>query len=260
MSNPILAINPAPTTSTKYQFQSSTEIIDIFKSRGFTLAKEQFARLNKKNGVPSLRQGYQKHLLRFDHPNLNIDGGNRVQVVVKNSHDGTIPLWIGLGVYRLVCTNGLMVGTDFYSSTIKHIGVDFKERVYLALDSIFENAEKVKETVIAMQNTKLSNAQMADLIQEVIKLKLGDDFSPNLVDLSSFRARRSEDQADDLYTVLNRLQEVLIRGGLKYQVEDKDTEGNVISIRRNTTRKVTGIQAEIELNQAIFNQALKLVA
>ncbi len=45
-----------------------------------------------------------------------------LQIVVKNSYDGTNSLQIALGALRLVCTNGMIIGKQFFSYNQRHIG------------------------------------------------------------------------------------------------------------------------------------------
>lgn len=45
-----------------------------------------------------------------------------LQFVVKNSYNGANALQMMLGAYRLVCTNGMTIGKQFFSYSQKHIG------------------------------------------------------------------------------------------------------------------------------------------
>jgi len=129
------------------------------------------------------------------------------------------------------------------------------------LCEVVGRAETLKTTIKSMQDRQLNHEEIESLVRKTIQLKLGEDFNVNLVDLNSFRARREEDQATDLYTVLNRVQEVLIRGGIQYKREiARPDDSNLIVFRNNTTRKVTSMKTEVELNQAIFDQALTILA
>lgn len=46
----------------------------------------------------------------------------RLQMIAKNSYNGNNSLQIILGALRLVCTNGMIVGTQFFSFNFRHIG------------------------------------------------------------------------------------------------------------------------------------------
>ena len=65
------------------------------------------------------------------------------------------------------------------------------------------------------------------------------------------RQRRREDIADDLYTVLNRVQENLLRGGLTRRAP---------SGRLTRTRRVTSIRKDVKLNSQLWDLATDVLA
>ena len=58
--------------------------------------------------------------------------------------------------------------------------------------------------------------------------------------------RRYEDRRDDLWTVYNRVQESLIKGGLS---------GRTVQGKNNRTRAVTSIDGDVKLNRALWVMA-----
>jgi hypothetical protein len=63
--------------------------------------------------------------------------------------------------------------------------------------------------------------------------------------------RRPQDVADDLYTVLNRAQENLLRGGLSRRAP---------SGRLTRTRRVTSIRKDVTLNSRLWDLATEVLA
>ena len=61
--------------------------------------------------------------------------------------------------------------------------------------------------------------------------------------------RRFEDRADDLWTVTNRVQEALVRGGV---------DGRLANGRRAATRAVQGIDQNVKLNRALWVLATEM--
>lgn len=61
--------------------------------------------------------------------------------------------------------------------------------------------------------------------------------------------RRYEDHQDDLWTVYNRIQESLLKGGLS---------GRTAQGKRTHTRAVNGIDGDIKLNRALWVMAEEL--
>ena len=66
---------------------------------------------------------------------------------------------------------------------------------------------------------------------------------------TSITASPWEDKKDDLWTVYQRLQENLIKGGLS----DRNTKG-----KRARTRSVNGIDGDIKLNKALWVMTEKM--
>lgn len=68
-----------------------------------------------------------------------------LQFIVKNSYDGSSTLQIMLGAYRLVCSNGMVVGKQFFSFSQRHVGgntqikIDAIQGKVLALADQFRN-------------------------------------------------------------------------------------------------------------------------
>jgi len=255
---PIDAVKPLSTTTDKYKFKSTREITNFLESRGFNVWKIKDSRLNKKN---LHKQGFQKHIVRLDHDMLKIDDKNRLQITVVNSHDGTTSLKIGLGIYRIVCQNGLVVGKAFEEFSIKHIGQGFYEQIDKALNEVLEVAAKYKELVKSMQTIELNNEQIQSFITKVSMKRLINIENVSEIDYNSYMPKRAEDNKTDLYTVLNVIQEISIRGGLKYKTVEKiEKDGNVIDIFKNrTTRKINSISTDLELNKFIFDTAMEYI-
>ena len=70
---------------------------------------------------------------------------------------------------------------------------------------------------------------------------------PNSV--NHYKPRRYEDRQDDLWTVYNRIQESLLKGGLS---------GRTAKGKRTHTRAVNGIDGDVKLNRALWVMAEEL--
>ena len=122
------------TLSDKYKLVPTKLIADKFKSLGFVTADYQEVKVRKAS-----RAGFQKHMVRMNNPKLLTSAHNdlKLQLVITNSHDGLSSFSIKLGIYRLVCSNGLMVGETFESVTLRHTG------------SIIEQVDQAVERMVA---------------------------------------------------------------------------------------------------------------
>ena len=107
----------------------------------------------------------------------------------------------------------------------------------------------------------LSLGQITELAEKFAEIRLAE--VKNLVSFDSKElatVRREEDKGNDLFTIMNVLQENAVRTRLSYQVNSTDKNGNP-RVRYMSTRLVRESSVKmVELNAQFFNEALKLVA
>ena len=106
----IFATEPASYINlNRYKFTPTTDIISHMETLGWKLTNAKQSRTK----VP-LRLNYGVHITEFQHPDLFIKDSvgaieARPTVVLLNSHDGSRPINFEMGLFRLVCSNGLMI-------------------------------------------------------------------------------------------------------------------------------------------------------
>lgn len=136
------------TTSKHYVHIPTEQVIDDMAKLGWGVvdAKQVKARKN---------QGYQKHMVVFGNDELFIKGqdGDNVmpRILMTNSHDGKNAFQFQAGLYRLVCSNGLVIAdAEFANMRIRHMGYDLAELKTV----IQEIVEKLPLTVECMNKLK----------------------------------------------------------------------------------------------------------
>lgn len=72
------------------------------------------------------RKGFQKHLIRFRHPELVI-GDEAIEAVLINSHDRSCAYQFLTGVFRFICSNGMIVGDTFERVSVRHVNFNPEE-------------------------------------------------------------------------------------------------------------------------------------
>ena len=253
-------------TSNKYGFISSEKILQFFENKGFTLDEVSYAKTKDLSNA-----GYQKHIMIFSRPDLFIDNGNKLQLLVTNSHDAKSSLRLNIGVFRVVCANGLVSGEDFLERRVLHKG-DFKKQLSESLDYIVANIGSVKDQVNTMKSHKVTFEQAQSYMKKVVDLRLENINGLKDINLATVdQVRRGHDAGDDIYTFFNRVQESIIRGGIRYTTETKKLDenkvelldcfgNNILQIKNGTTRAIKDFTRKTELNKALWNEALKLAA
>jgi hypothetical protein len=258
--NPVTATSKISTNnSNQYQFTSSDEIGKALQDQGFVLDGVSYAKPTKEEN-----KGFQKHIMLFSRPDLIVDGGNKLQLLVTNSHDGKSALKLNAGVYRAVCANGLVAGNDMYSTRVLHKGQDFQNKLRESLEYIMSQMNNLKGEVEAMQSIMLTKEQAYDYAMSMAEYRLKDVDLAGINVESIVKLHRQSDTENDLYTFFNRVQENIIRGGIGYvkNVEILDADGKVAGIKKKAckTREVKAISKSMDLNKTLWNGAMDLVA
>jgi hypothetical protein len=90
----------------------------------------------------------------------------------------------------------------------------------------------------------LNPGEQAAFANAALALKYETDIAPApITETQLLRPNRQADTAGDLWTTFNRVQENMMRGGLR---------GRSAVGKRITTREVTGIDQNIKLNRALW--------
>jgi hypothetical protein len=152
---------------------------------------------------------------------------------------------------RVVCMNGLTVGSAGFSVRVRHVGRDLQQRVIAAARDIATKTEQLPEIVARWSERSLSWAERTEFNRRAAALRWSE---VNLsVDMSWFGMPiRNADAGADLWRTFNRAQETLIRGGVPIS-RHLPTIGNEIVTRR--ARGVSSIDAAARLNADLWNLA-----
>jgi hypothetical protein len=235
--------------SDRYAFIPTTSVIDTLRNAGYlpVAASQSTTRVDGK-------QLFTKHMIRFQARNQDLTavGDSRLEAVLINSHDGTSAYHLSLGVFRLVCSNGMVVADSLVESIrVRHTG-NIVEQVLDGTVKMFENVDVVRETIRKWQQIRLSEAEQVFLAEAAHSLRFEN--TPHTVEPKRLlTVNRSADQGEDLWRVTNRIQENVIRGGQRFQYRNDNNQ-----FRRSRTRAVTGIDQDTKLNKAIWELSAKM--
>jgi hypothetical protein len=251
------AVEPWYAQSSRYTFVPTSQVIDGMRSAGFLpyAATQSISRtLDKKF--------FTKHLIRFRPQNVTLAniGDTAVEAILVNSHDGTSRYEISLGAFRLACLNGMMVAEGFAQIfKIRHTG-NIIESVIEATQNVIEAAPRVVEQIGLWKTIDLKPSEARILAEEAHSLRFEDGaVAPQPEEL--LQARRSSDSGTDLWTIFNRIQENVVKGGIrlpKVEARIDEETGRYIAARRPRTRGITGIAQSTQLNRALWSLAQKM--
>lgn len=244
-----------PNVSTKYVFASTETVIEDMKKLGWNVVEAKQPRKRS-----STFRSY--HMIAFQNENVKIfktdENGNKIvdcypRIILTNSHDGFSSFKFMVGLYRLVCSNGLIIATkEFANYSIRHINYTFEELREL-VNSVIAAIPTHIEIMNKMQNKILSNDEQRQLALAGLRFRKNDPeliVSTALLD-ELLEPTRKEDEGGTLWNTFNILQEKLMNGGFLM-------EGKTGKVRR--ARTIKAISKTVSFNQALFREASSLVA
>lgn len=213
----IFATSPAPTIkSPKYQFTPTFEVIEHMQDMGYVLTGVKQSKSNVE-----LRKNWGIHITRFQHPDLYIKDPQgmieaRPEVVLINSHDGTRPIQFEMGLFRLVCENGLVIKSqDLGSFRERHTKLNFQE-VKNLMDQKVSGLQEVVGKISQWNMKEMTDKQRFNFAMDALALRIGTDRQAEQYEIMDIlTAKRKVDEQPTLWHTFNTVQENLIKGGFQ---------------------------------------------
>jgi len=236
VSPSIMADHAHERVSNRYSRVSTIDVVDNMRELGWMPVRARQMKVRTED-----RLGFCKHEIRFQRmgdTTLSKVGDETLQAVMTNSHDRSSAFHFNLGVFRLACENGLMVAMGMFNEVkIRHVNFE-PDDISMMVEGIAEGGKKVAEHINAMKAVALDNKEQEALARASLNL-LFDKEELQLMELPPqklLNPRRYDDNGSDLWRTFNRIQENVMKGGLRYYVKAGDEVNS--KIRRATTRQV----------------------
>lgn len=224
--------------SEKYTYIPTITLLENLQLEGF----QPFFACQSRVRDPDRRE-HTKHLLRLRRAG-QINGQHVPEIIILNSHGGESSFQLLPGYFRSVCTNSLVCGQSFGEIRVPHRG-NVAEKVIEGAYEVLGVFDRVEEKREAMQSLRLPAPAQHALANAALQYRFGEEHQP--VTITQILApRRYEDRQDDLWTIYNRIQESLLKGGLP---------GRTAKGKRSHTRAVHGINGDVKLNRALWVMA-----
>jgi hypothetical protein len=152
-------------------------------------------------------------MLRLRHAS-QINGAEANEIVLLNSHDGTSSYQMLAGMFRFVCSNGLVCGDTVADVRVPHKG-DVAGQVIEGAYQVLHGFDRALESRESMQAITLDEGEAEVFARAALSLKYDDPDKPAPITESQIlMPRRFDDRRPDLWSVFNRTQENLTKGGL----------------------------------------------
>ncbi|MGQ6230451.1 DUF932 domain-containing protein [Serratia sp. IR-2025] len=227
--------------SEKYTFTPTITLLEKLQRERF----QPFFACQSRVRDPGRRE-HTKHMLRLRRAD-QINGQQVPEIIILNSHGGESSFQLLPGIFRSVCTNSLVCGQSFGEIRVSHRGIVVEKVIEGAYEvlGIFDRVEERRES---MQSLLLPPPAQHALAKAALTYRFGEEHQP-VTEVQILTPRRYEDRTDDLWSVFNRCQENLSKGGLS---------GRSAQGKRSRTRAVNSIDGDIRLNRALWVMAEEL--
>lgn len=208
----------AQGASKKYEFMTSSDVVNILADMNWHVhdAKQQKTKKDPET---------TKHLVRFRNNSISWNGDSIPEILLVNSHDRTSALTFHVGIFRLICSNGLVVADKtFEKFRVRHMFTNFETvsntitHISQKLPEVFQTIQKFEGTILTPdQQMELALRSIAIRYPEYIDVKTNEvryDLINKAMNVQDILAtRRTEDEGNNLWVTGNRIQEHLVKGG-----------------------------------------------
>lgn len=233
----VFATEPHHSRSDRYEYIPTIDVLNGLRSEGFY----PFMAAQSGTRTPGKRD-YTKHMLRL----RNFTGNSQNdanEIILINSHDGSSAYKMMAGMYRFVCANGLIIGDTMCEARIPHTG-EVRGQVIEGAYTVVDNFDKVDERKDMMLSAPTTRDTEFAFARAALALRFDGD--PDKAPYSAQQLlvpRRHDDDQRNMWSTFNRVQENLMKGGLR---------GKAPSGRRTRSHQIRNIDNNVNLNRALW--------
>jgi Domain of unknown function (DUF932) len=222
-----MRMEPAPNVSKDYAFVPTFLVVNELRKHGYLVSDS-----NQQGKTP-----YGPHVVRMRHESM-LDERLAPEIVIKNANNGYSKLEFMTGLYRMVCSNGLIVGTTGSSMELSH-------RKGLTMDAVFDGAKWiVSQAELAIEKSEAWSKVKMEYdarkhFTQLVGLMTHNDatrYNPDVL------LRPKYDEPLNLWTCFNLAQENIVQGGM-------------VLDNNQVTRAITGAQRNVQINRKLWNVA-----
>lgn len=241
----IFAQEPWGRMSEKYRFFPTMHVVEALMKNGFSAMSA-----GQSNTRIEGKADFTRHVVRFRHNDLmrhNGVGTEIPEIILMNSHDGSSSYKLMMGIFRMVCANGMIVkSSDINEIRVRHSGSEnLINDVIEGSYEIINEAPKVIEQIESWKNTMVGIKDQTAFARAALELR---GTSLDVEPLNLLKAKRAADANEingtrDVWKTMNVVQENLIRGGV---------QGRRANGERQRLRGIKSVDVDTKLNRALW--------
>jgi len=242
---------PDTTDSSQYKLIRTGDIIVKFQDYGWIpwILEDELEELKSKPLTSA-------HIIRLrthdDFGTIKDSSSNlHTEIIIINSSNTKTALQIRIGLFREICSNGMVVGEDIYPVfKMKHIGA-VRDDLIEYIKNLPTQFKSFSGMLANMENRQLSQSEIYDMGKMSLLLKYKYKQLPTHQQIEDITtAQRFEDSSSDLWHVFNRIQENVINGNYFNSYTNEDGDNKLIK-----AKALTSNINSIDLNKQLFSLA-----
>ena len=229
--------------SERYQQIPTIDVVEMFRREGFfpVAAFQSSSRIDE-------RRNFTKHVVRFRQANDLAAYYSEVgEIVLVNGHDGSSAYQVMAGLFRMVCSNGMICRSDDMGTvSVRHAGGgDFKDRIMDATFKVVEGLPKATASVERFKALPAPRAVQVAYAESAIAIAE----KPHVTAEQILTVRRPEDRSPNVWNTFQIVQENLVKSGLRVRTPDG---------KRQKTRPIKSVDGDLRINKGLWMLTEKL--
>lgn len=255
----IFADSVKDSLSPRYAQLRTADVLPVLADHGFVPVQAAQKRSRKTS------MEHTQHMVAFAHrdsiPSAYDVDASRGEIILYNSHDGSGSIKLFAGAYRFICSNGIVAG-DGYQSRLYHNQANVNSFEHMLTNTVkrlpvlLERIEQMRSLQLSRDAQREMATQSAltrwkwtpELVEDAV---IKGSYSTGHTVSSLLAVNRFADFEEDAWTVFNRIQENVIRGGAMIKsFTEKNPDG---SYRKS--RAVNSVAENVRVNRELWDIA-----
>lgn len=252
------ADSPDPELSARYGFVSTADAIRIACDHGFEPVRAIQKPVRKAEELP-----FADHMISLRAlTGFRDETETAPEIVIYNSHNGRSSLKVFAGFWRFICSNNAQCGEGFQAK-LRHSRLtasgfsDMIAEQAANLPGMMENIERMRQTAWDRDQTLNFIQNAVSLRWEMDPDEAGNDepirgaYATRLTLQNLNQTRRWGDNGPDAWKTFNRVQESLIRGGVRIK---SYTDRKPYGMHR-WAKGVQSLSESVRINRSLWDLA-----
>lgn len=251
--SPVLASEACDRVSDDYKFLSTIDVVNRLHEDGWRTMSVQHVKKRDKSKL-----AHSKHRVILAPPGdmaENVVGGTSPRLIIQNAHDGSSALRFMLGLFRMVCSNGMIVTQSMLENMRLIHKNSHKGSVDEILNRFGESWEQTGKTISLWKSIELNAYEASEFALAAFKLRHPgvEDNNIGTNHQQLLKTRRIEDDSRSLWHRFNTVQEHLTTGGYSISAPG-------VTNRRQGARALRGASADTKMNRGLWDLATDMAS